>query len=135
MVKIATFGSLKKGFYNHTRFSLDDPIDKSSIRGAMYLLYTYPHLFREEVADKDQVRDHEVEIFEVSDELYAMLATMELNSGYQEYHTTLEGESGESHDVVIFYSQDDYDYKSNPLEEYSKETVPSAYTETNKVKI
>lgn len=123
MQKIATFGSLKEGAYNHSRFGLGAPVAKSSIRGAMYQCFTYPHLYREEVSEADKVRDHEVEIFEVDDETYAMICSMELGSGYQIVKQELEG-----HDVTIFYSEDDLDYKENWLEAYNAETVPGAFS-------
>lgn len=126
-MKIAVYGSLRSGFYNNERFSLRGYITKSSIRGAMYLMYSYPHLYREEVSNPDHMRDHTVEIYDISDELYAQLRTMELGAGYQEVKTTLRGEDGEDYDVVVFYSRDNYTYKNNFIEEYSKETAPTAW--------
>ena len=127
MKLIATFGSLKKGFYNYERFEMGEPLARSTVKGAMYLLYSYPHLYREEVSEPKHVREHEVEIYEVSDELYSQLAAMELGAGYQEVETTLRGDDGNDYEVIIFYSEDDLGYKESFLEEYTQATAPQAW--------
>lgn len=127
MKKVAVFGSLKEGAYNHARFGMGKPLTKAKISGAMFLCYSYPHLYRPDVSDPEQVREHEVEIYELEDGLYQTICAMELGAGYQEYQTELKGVDGQMHQVTIFYSKDDHNYKSNFIEEYSKVTVPSAF--------
>ena len=122
MKYIAVYGSLKKGFYNHARFGLGEPLARGTIRGSMFLLHTYPHLFREGVKVPELDREHEVEVYEVDEEVYQSIKSMEIQSGYQEFLCRIEG-----YKVTVFYSRDDLNYNNNWLEEYSKETCPFAY--------
>lgn len=119
--KIAVYGSLKKGFYNHNRFNMGEPIARGKIRGAMFLMYSYPHLYRSGFCDKGLERSHEVEVYDVDDDTYNAIKRMEISAGYQEVPMTIDG-----HDCTVFYSRDDYDYKLNWIKEYSANTVPSA---------
>lgn len=82
MKRFASYGSLRKGFYNHNRFGLGEPIATSTVRGAMYVnpYLGYPMLY--EKGDKDKVRDHVIEIYEVEDELYDRINMMEEMAGY-----------------------------------------------------
>lgn len=121
MHKIAVYGSLKKGFYNHARFGMGEPLDTGEIRGAMFLMSSYPHLYREGVKDSDKERSHDVEIYEIEDSVYNNISGMELASGYQEVEMEVSG-----HEVVVFYSQDNLGYENNWIEAYDAETVPIA---------
>jgi gamma-glutamylcyclotransferase (GGCT)/AIG2-like uncharacterized protein YtfP len=127
MRKIAVFGSLKKGFYNHSAFNLGEPLARGTIKGEMHLTYSYPHLLRPNASDPKLIREHEVEIYEIEDGLYSSIASMERGAGYQECETTLTDSEGVEHNVVVFYSRDDMkDCLNSFIEEYSKETVPHA---------
>lgn len=120
--KIAVFGSLKRGWWNHDRFKLGEPIDTSRIRGAMYYC-GYPHLYRPEKSNPEHIREHEVEIYEVTEDVYRAITGMERGAGYQEYKTTLLGDSGSSHEVTIYYTDDDYETNYPFLEEFTQEEV------------
>ncbi len=117
MKKIAVYGSLKKGFYNYFP-AMGEPIAHGTIRGAMYLCGSYPHLYRPEVADEALVREHPVEVYEVSDSDYRDIENMEVGAGYQVFESNVAG-----HDVVIFYSRDNYTYKNNWIEGYTKDLL------------
>lgn len=126
MKKIAVYGSLKKGFYNY-REQMGEPIGYSRIDGAMYLCYSYPHLYRPEHSEADTVREHSVEIYEVSNEVYDGIYSMEIGAGYDAVEMTLQSNTdGSIHDVVVFYTSKETDYKRNWIESYTKETVPFA---------
>lgn len=110
--KIAVYGSLKKGFWNHDRFSLGEPIATSKIRGSMFDC-GYPHLYREGICPRRQEREHVVEIYEVDDDKYGVIRSMELGAGYQEVLMNLDG-----HEVVVFYTRDDHTFRDNWVAAY-----------------
>ena len=122
MQKIAVYGSLKQGAYNHSRFDIGKPVGYGTVVGAMYLMASYPHLFREGVKPTDLERTHEVEIYEIEDDVYESIYYMELGAGYQCVDENIDG-----HDVKVFYSNDDLKYFQNWIEGYSAETVPQAF--------
>ena len=78
MQKIATYGSLKRGFFNHNRMGEQTYLGNTVIMGYMTLVYdAYPQLYLCEDGDT-----HEVEVFEVSDEAFQGLDMMEKGAGY-----------------------------------------------------
>lgn len=79
MKRFASYGSLRKGFWNHDRFGLGEPIATSTIRGKMFVNPNlgYPYLFSEPFE-----KEYKVEIYEVSESVYQMIDGMEQGSGY-----------------------------------------------------
>ena len=128
MHKIAVYGSLKKGFYNHDRFTMGEMLGVAKVRGAMFLNYSYPHLFREEDSAPEMVKEYEVEIYEIEDREYKGIVGMEVGAGYQEFKTTITDTSGAEHDVTIFFARDGAShYKNNWIGAYDRTTAPHAY--------
>ena len=122
--KIAVYGSLKKGFYNH-RTSMGEIVGRAVISGAMYLNSSYPHLYRPEDSEAELVRDYPVEIYNLEDNDYLGIRAMELGAGYQEVHVALNDEEGNIHNAIVFYSKD-RENKGNWVEAYNEETAPFA---------
>lgn len=123
MKKIAVYGSLKKGAYNHKAFGLGEPLAHGKVRGAMALCFSFPRLFEPSKVPKDDVYEYDVEVYEVDDEVYEQIENMELGAGY--YVETIR--IGE-HDCSIFYSGGDWGRWSNSLiRAYNAETVPVAF--------
>lgn len=120
MRKIGVYGSLKKGMYNY-RKEQGEPIAHGTIRGAMFLPYSYPHLFREAVSDPQHVKEYDVEVYEVSDDLFDSLNRMEVGAGYQAVDCQVAG-----HDVVVWFMRDDVAPRGQWIPEYSEKTVPFA---------
>ncbi len=87
MMLFASYGSLKKGFWNNIRFGLEEPIAKGTVRGAMFMNagLGYPWLFNEKdsIEKGYKIKDYDVEIFEVSEEKFNRIDMMEIGSGYK----------------------------------------------------
>lgn len=83
----ASYGSLRKGFWNHTRFGLEEPIATAIIRGSMFMNKSlgYPWLFNEQdsKAANSKTKDYNVELFEVDEEKFNRIDMMEQMSGYK----------------------------------------------------
>ena len=80
---IATYGSLKRGFYNHGRCGEQHYVGDTSVRGNMTLVYNaYPQLVLDEGGP-----EHVVEVFLVDDLTYQQIHYMELGAGYTEINT------------------------------------------------
>ena len=114
MKKIAVYGSLKKGFYNYFE-DMGEPIARGKIKGAMFLCGSYPHLYRPEVSEDEQITEHDVEIYNIADIDYQGIEGMEIGAGYQKVAMEIEG-----HEVIVFYSRDDYHYKKDWIEAYTQ---------------
>ena len=66
-IYLATYGSLKKGFYNHDYIKENpEPILKTTITGCMYLNGSYPYLFKTKLEPNAIKTEHELEIYEIS---------------------------------------------------------------------
>ena len=80
VVKIAVYGTLKKGFYNHKRFRLDEYgtfLGFDTIFGYdMYDLGMYP------IVVKSVSGEIKVEVYDVSTDMVATLDRMERGAGY-----------------------------------------------------
>jgi gamma-glutamylcyclotransferase (GGCT)/AIG2-like uncharacterized protein YtfP len=82
---IGTYGSLKSGCYNHTRWGLDKALrlPDRTIRGAMDLYAgMYPRLYSMGDAPAEYERDHVLEVYEIEDAIFDRIETMEYNAGY-----------------------------------------------------
>jgi gamma-glutamylcyclotransferase (GGCT)/AIG2-like uncharacterized protein YtfP len=120
MKKIAVYGSLKKGFYNY-RKDMGEPIAHGTVRGAMFLPYSYPHLFREAVSDPEHVKEYDAEVYEIEESLFNSLNSMEIGAGYQPIECEVAG-----HNVVVWFMSDSATRRGAWIPEYSKNTVPFA---------
>lgn len=105
MKRVAFYGSLKKGYWNHTRFGVeqDKRHDDGVVTGVMYRSNPgeswYPYLFEKGTTDPDKEREHVVEVYEIDDDKYNMIRRMEEGSGYHEAKVTINGE-----ECYIFYA-------------------------------
>lgn len=126
MKKIAVYGSLKKGFYNY-RESMGEPIAHSTVFGAMFLAYSYPHLYSVDDSEDEHIREHPVEIYEVDDESYRGIHGMEIGAGYKAVEMEFEAEGGGMHTATIFfYNGKSANARYQFIEGYNAETVPHA---------
>ena len=93
MKTFASYGSLKKGYWNHSRFGLGEPISVSKIKGAMYVnpALGYPHLYDVGIVPNAVEKDYEVEIYEVEDNVFNHIDGMEQSSGYIPKEVVFEG--------------------------------------------
>jgi len=85
MKTFASYGSLKRGYWNHDRYGLGKPKAISEVYGEMYVnpRLGYPHLM--ETTDEKplaKAKFYEVEIYEVEDNVYESINRMEIASGY-----------------------------------------------------
>jgi len=102
VVRLAVFGSLKKGFFNHGILKDCPKVDEGTVRGAMYLCYSYPHLYREEAKlDPALYRDHGVEIYEVPQNTFQRIEAMERGAGYNTHIKVINGQP-----AYIFFTDD-----------------------------
>lgn len=79
-MKIATYGSLKRGEYNHGRMGPQNFLGVETVRG--YSIFTHPQV-PYPCAIKDTDSGIEVEVFDVSQRAFDMLDNMELGAGYR----------------------------------------------------
>lgn len=100
MKRIAVYGSLKRGKYNH-RESMKF-IGESTIRGSMFLCYSYPHLYPEDRSLPEHVIEYPVELFEVDDEMFQSLDRMEQGAGYTGHLLTFKTVDGEVEALLWF---------------------------------
>lgn len=85
---IACYGSLKKGFYNHTALGGAAFLGNASVKGVMYLHGSYPRLYHSDgyggPFNEDLQREHDVEVYSVDQDYYEDIRAMELGAGYVE---------------------------------------------------
>lgn len=98
MKRVAFYGSLKEGYWNHSRFNLekDKRHENGVVTGSMYRSGMYdawfPYLFEQAIDDSINDREHVVEVYEIDDDKYDMIRRMEENSGYHESTVMVNGE-------------------------------------------
>lgn len=81
MPKIAVYGSLRRGQYNHDRFGKMDFLGEATLPGfKMFSLGPYPAV----VKTNDETSTIKVELFEVSPNIKQNLDWMEFGAGYEE---------------------------------------------------
>ena len=77
-IYIATYGSLKQGFYNHPRLGPNQVIlKKDKVSGYMYLANGYPLLFKDKPQDNAILAEHEIEVYEITKEAEAAIDYIE----------------------------------------------------------
>ena len=104
MKRIASYGSLRKGFWNHARFGLGEPIAITTIKGSMFMnkAMGYPWLFNEKdsKAHNYQIKDYTVEIFDIPEKIFDQINWMEIASGYKEEIVTFHTQNPNDKDYV-----------------------------------
>lgn len=109
---IATYGSLKRGFYNHGRCGEQHFIGETKIKGHMTLVHgAYPQLVLSEEGP-----EHDVEVFLVDDLTYQQIHYMELGAGYTEIY--INTPYGEAAMWVIERPEDQYGV---PIDAYTED--------------
>lgn len=112
---IATYGSLKKGFYNHGALGTDAKLmGKSRVFGVMYTNGSYPKLYHAELQN-ELARSHEVEVYDISDKAYEGIYAMEIGAGYElDEIETKWGIAG-----IYYMPQSRFDEEDEWIEEYT----------------
>lgn len=111
---IATYGSLKRGFYNHGRCGEQVFVGETTIKGDMTLVYNaYPQLFLNDSGDT-----HEVELFMVDALTYTIINDMEIGAGYEPVHI-----STEHGDATMWVFTNKERMRGMPIKEYSHEVL------------
>ena len=105
-LKIAVYGSLKKGFWNHDRFlSNEKYLGSDTVKGKMQMSFGgYPYLF------EGDGLDYPIEIYEVSEDIYYGIRGMELGAGY--YEKSISTKYG---GVTIFYASLSFYKEDKPI--------------------
>ncbi len=127
MHKIAVYGSLKKGFYNHDGFNLGEPLTTGVVRGAMYLAGSYPWLLEPCNTEESLCRDHVVEIYEIEDYKYDSITRMEVGAGYYPKTITIACQDGQEHEADIYFTHPTTGNRNRYIEEYSVATLRANY--------
>lgn len=78
MKRLAVYGSLKKGRYNHSILESCKFIEETTVKGTLYRISSYPALI--ERGDSEYV----AEVYEVTDDVYKDIHQMEIGAGYKE---------------------------------------------------
>jgi gamma-glutamylcyclotransferase (GGCT)/AIG2-like uncharacterized protein YtfP len=85
MFKVAVYGSLKEGRYNHPIIEGAKFVGKTTVKGYMTLVYSYPQLFLTEDGD-----EHEVEVYLIDETQYSRCHSIEIGAGYVEKRVDTE---------------------------------------------
>jgi len=118
MKLIATYGSLKREFYNHGRMGEQVYLGNMVVRGLMSLVYgAYPRLFLTEDGG-----EHEVEVFEVREETFEALDMMEVSAGYVQ--TTINTPFGEA---TMWVVESEDMLGGERIEAYTRDVIDIAY--------
>lgn len=114
MNKVAFYGSLKRGFYNHGRCGEQHYIGDTTIKGKMTLVYdSYPQLFL-----TDEGNEHEVEVFNVDDLTFRQIDIMERGAGYEAVHiNTPYGEA------TMWVFTDENKMYGRPIDAYTEDLL------------
>ena len=92
---VAVYGSLKKGRYNHGMLKDSKFIGDTEVIGTLYKVSSYPVLL-------DGDTEYAAEVYEVEDDVYEPIESMELGAGYEV--RKMDTEYGEA---VCFYGEPD----------------------------
>lgn len=112
---VASYGSLRRGFHNNTRYGEMKYLGDMEIEGAMYLVYNYPRLYPDSTADHKT--KHLVEVFEVTEEQHNSINLLEEISGY--YIDKIMTEWGEA---SIWYAIKEHEKEeTHPIKNYTLE--------------
>lgn len=115
-MRIAVYGSLKKGKYNHREGM--NHVGNSTIRGSMFMCFSYPHLYPEDRSVPEQVKEYPVEIYEVDEELFGALDRMERGAGYTGEVLSFDTDSGVVDATLWFKNGEGKDTRLPYITEY-----------------
>lgn len=124
---IATYGSLKKGFYNHRALGDAEFLGTDTVRGVMYWNGSYPKLYQssslEELFIEDLARDHEIEVYRITPEAYRLIYGMEIGAGYG------VGDVETKYGVakIFWMPYDEFRDEDRWLEKYTLEVIHRSY--------
>lgn len=122
MKYVAVYGSLKAGAYNHSRLRDATLVATSKVKGKMYLVFnSYPLLM-----DVDGP-EHDVEIYEVQDDVARAINSMEIGAGYYPATFNFTSLTGPQEATIYFANPDTQTDDLPYIEEYSSKTAPMAY--------
>lgn len=108
MKRIATYGSLRAGYWNHDRYGLQHATRHADgvVKGGMFKSNSkgmwYPFLFKDGECDARYVRDHVVEVYEIPESIFQSIRRMEEGSGYKT-ETVMVNDV----ECYIFWAEDD----------------------------
>ncbi len=123
---IGTYGSLKKGCYNYQRFEMDKNakyLGATKITGAMDLMAgMYPRLYPKGYMESHET-EHDLEIYEISDNLCSQLGAMEAGAGYLAHKIEWEGK-----EVIVWLMNPEYEID---MEAYIESYPPKYRTPLN----
>ena len=103
LTRIAVYGSLKKGKYNHPLLEDSEFIGKTTVFGTLYAVSSYPALVNE------GNNEYEAELYDVDERTYMYIKGMEIGAGYEEMKINVD-----DHTVIVYYA-------GKQLEDYCKE--------------
>ena len=113
MHTIGVYGTLKKGGWNHTRWGMGHAkyLGSTDIIGAMDLhQFGYPRLYAVGDAPQEYERSHVLEVYEIDDQTFQSIESMELGAGY--YVQEVKLNDGE--DIVkVFLMNPEYPFASD----------------------
>tara|TARA_R100001086_G_C11848217_1_gene261054 strand:+ start:38887 stop:39210 length:324 start_codon:yes stop_codon:yes gene_type:complete len=89
MIKVAVYGSLKRGKYNHRGMDGCKFLGETKLKGTLYRVSSYPALLEE--GDNE----YDAEIYEMTEEQYRPIHNMEIGAGYK---------VGRVDDNIVFYA-------------------------------
>lgn len=95
-MKIAVYGSLKKGKYNHDLLGEAKYLGNIKVKGTLYLVSTYPVLLQGE-------NEYDAEVYDVPESNFQAISSMEIRAGY--IPNIIDTEYGE---VVVYHGSDYY---------------------------
>ncbi len=104
-MKIAVYGSIKKGKHNHRWLEGAEMLGETTVRGTMYLVSgSYPVLM-EDVSMFEDEGEHEyvAEVYDVPEDVYERIKRIEIGAGY-----TVRKVDTEFGEAVVFYGTDSF---------------------------
>ncbi len=114
MKKIAVYGSLKRGRYNHSLLEDSKFIGETTVKGTLYSMGSYPAL-----CDGDT--EYLAEVYEVDEGTYHSIRGMELGAGYKEVICECYLGDEQFVDAIVYYADvhlEDYCSKKEPISSY-----------------
>lgn len=107
---IGVYGSLKKGKHNHPMLGVATFKGGGKVKGRMFSLGSYPMLV--EPAEGDESKEYLLEVYDVPEDTYKPIDSMEIGAGYKRVQVDTEFGS-----ATVYYGNTTYEH----LKEYYKE--------------
>ena len=96
-VTVAVYGSLMSGRHNHSMIEGGKLLGVSTLKAKMYSLGSYPAIVKGD-------DEHAIELYEVTDDMYLPVLSMEIGAGYTEEEQEFVVATGETITAKIFYA-------------------------------